>query len=233
MSVNASALTTLANLKEAVGIASGDTSQNAYLEKVINRTSAWIEKQTGRKLKARHYNGGDSTHETTSVSDEDYIYFSGATKDRGGDTIIDERGYGVFWLPQWPVQANSVLAFALDPLESRSNDSGETWDEDELDEFDDFIVERDSGKLILLTGPFTEGHRNYRVTMAAGYQESAAPYVPEELELLCIELAKTVYKEDGDVRSEKIGSWSRTFAKSKMESEFISDTIDSYSRTLL
>src|SRR5438552_3412172 len=103
MALGADALTTLANLKEFLNVASADTSKDAALTNVINRTSLWIEDATHRKLKARRYNNGGSTHATTGVTDEDYIYFSGWRRNEGGDTVVDPAGYGLFYLPAWPV----------------------------------------------------------------------------------------------------------------------------------
>ena len=79
MAVNSASLTTLANLKAALTIATADTSKDTLLEQCIDRASQWIEGRTERKLKARKYNGGASTHATTGVTDEDYIFFSGST----------------------------------------------------------------------------------------------------------------------------------------------------------
>src|SRR4051794_15704672 len=107
MATKSTALTTLGNLKSALKIST--TTDDQTLEKAIDRASTWIENQTNRKLKARLYNGltGGAetlgTHPTTKVPDEDYLYFSGRTFDRGGDTLIEE-GRGVYHLPQYPVQ---------------------------------------------------------------------------------------------------------------------------------
>src|SRR5687768_1206673 len=124
MALKSSALTTLGNLKSALKIST--TTDDQHLEKAIDRASAWIESQTNRKLKARKYNGGSSTHGTTGIADEDYLYFSGRTLDRGGDTLIEE-GKGVYHLPQYPVQANAVLTFGLHLLFTR-DENGEVWD---------------------------------------------------------------------------------------------------------
>lgn len=242
MAVRSDALTTLANLKSAVGIASADTSKDSYLELCIDRATWLIESQCGRKFtegtqggfKARKYNGGASTHATTGVSDEDYVYFSGATLDRGGDTLVDpDTGQGFFYLPAWPVQANSVLTFALDVLSSRSSSGGETWDATSYAEFDSFVVDRPNGILRLLGGPFHHGFRNYRVTMAAGFQFGAAqPYVPPDLEALCIETAKGIYRDNRNVTSESIGTWSRSYNKD-MEDQLVQQTLARYSRIAL
>ena len=221
MALNADALTTVSHLKEELGIASGDTSKDSRLERLINRATADVERKTGRKLKCREYNNEDGTHPITEVADEDYIYFSGATKDEGGDTLVDERGYGLLYLPAWPVQANDAnVTFTLATLSDRDSDiaGGESWDTTDLTEWDDYVVDRENGVLRLLSGRFTSGHRNYRITCAAGYLEGGAnddPNVPADLEELCILVCKRLYRDDAGLMSEKMGSWSRTFDPQK------------------
>ncbi len=105
MALNSDALTTLSNLKEVLGISSSDTSKDGQIERAINRATAWIESETNRKLKARGYNGASGNFTiggSDTIANEDYIYFNGSTKDRGGDTVVDERGYGLFYLPAFP-----------------------------------------------------------------------------------------------------------------------------------
>jgi hypothetical protein len=231
--LNASALTTLTTLKESVGIASSDTSNDNKLERILNRASDWIEDATGRKLKARRYNGGSSTHTNTGVPDEEPIYFSGSLLDKGGDTVFDkEIGQGVFYLPQYPVQSNDALQFVLSVLESRDED-GEIWDSASLVEWRDYIVDRQNGVLRKVGGPFTPGRRNYRVTMAAGYQKgSAQPYVPGTIEELCIEKAKQFLKADPGIQSESIGTWSRSYS-AEASQERIDELVSLYKRHTL
>ena len=243
--LDASALATLSNLKDLVGVASADTSKDYHLERCLNRATWVIEHLTGRKfnngtsggLKARRYNGNTATppanvHGTTGVTDEDYLYFSGATKDQGGDTVIDERGYGLYYLPAYPVQANSIVTFVLATLADRSA-GGETWDTTTLVEWVDYVVEREKGVLRFLGGRFATGFRNYRVTMAAGYQYgSAQPYVPPDLEALCIEIAKGLFRDNRTLQSESIGTWSRSY-KANQEDPFVQETLSRYTRPVL
>lgn len=214
MAVAATSLTTLSNLKESLGISSSDTSKDSQLERIIDRATYYIESRTERKLKVREYNNGGSTHPDSSVSDEDYVYFSGSTKGKGGDTVGTE-----FYLPAWPVQPNDEnVTFTLATLSNRGSDvvGGEAWDTDDLAEYDDYIVDRENGIIRLLGGIFSPGMRNYRVTMAAGYKfGSAQPYVPPDLEELCIEVAKKLFRDDAGLMSEKIGTWSRTYDPEK------------------
>ncbi len=137
--------------------------------------------------------------------------------------------YGVLHLPQWPVQANSVLTFVLAPLSARDSD-GETWDTADLVENEDYILDRTNGILRLLNGSFSPGYRNYRITCAAGYQTgSAQPYVPGDLEELCIEMAKKLLKGEMGVTSESIDSWSKSYNVEKAN-EFIDATMALYKR---
>jgi Phage gp6-like head-tail connector protein len=245
VAVATDAITTLANLKAAVGIATADTSKDTYLEQCINRATWLIEEMTGRKFnegmnggfKARRYNAGVSTHTTTTVADEDYIYFSGSTKDYGGDTVIDDHGNGAFYLPAYPVRANAEtgsVTFALATLSDRSSGGGgDTWDTTSYVEFDQFIVDRPNGILRLIGGIFAPGTRNYRVTMAAGFLYGGAqPYVPPDLEGLCIEMARGIFRDNRNVTSESIGTFSRSYNKD-LEDPVIKRTLARYSRPIL
>jgi hypothetical protein len=223
MAVKATALTTTTNFKTAHGV-SGSTD-DTLIEKIIDRTTAWIESRCQRKFKARDY-GGSSTHGTTGVTAEDYIYFDGQ------DQYVTERNLGEFHVPQWPIQKSTVthaLAVELAVLSDRTN-SGETWDTTQLVENDDYVVDYAGGVIRLLGGVFTEGVKNYRLTCTAGYQEgSAQPYVPDDLEQLCIELGGLIYRDRKNLQSEKIGTWSRTFDTQK-EDPFVADVLAKYTR---
>lgn len=229
MAVSTTALTTLANARAALGIATADTSKDTLIEQYIDRATAQIESATERKLKARKYNNGGSTHGTTGVSDEDFLFFSGSTLDEGGDTVVDPNGYGVFYLPQYPVQANADLTFALGVLTARTS-AGETWSTTDLVEWEDYVVDREKGILRLLGGRFTPGFRNYRITMCAGYKVgNAHPYVPADLEQLCIALVKKMFRNESGVTSESLGTWSKSYDVSKAD-EYINATLAKYRR---
>lgn len=220
------ALTTLENLKAEIG--EKTTANDAVLCRLINRASSWIETQTNRNLKARNYGEtDDGYHSETEIDDEDYLYFSGDKLDDGGDTLC-ENGRGVFYLPQWPVQSNDQLEFKLESLTSREDD---TWEE--LEENVDYVIERKQGKLVLLSGAFTPGYRNYRVQACAGYLVSDEnPFVPNDLEGLCIELAREIYEDKQNLQSESIGTWSRSFNTQK-DKPFVQDTLDKYTRLVI
>lgn len=187
-------------------------------------------------FKARRYNNGGSTHGTTGVTDEDYIYFDGTEKRFGGHTGVNpDTGLGEFYLPAYPVQANAVLTFALAVLSSRDSSGGEVWDTTSYTENDEYIVDRNNGVLRLLGGHFTPGTKNYRVTMAAGFQYGAAqPYVPPDLEMVCIEFAKQLYRDNRSVTSETLGTWSRSYnAELLKDDPIIQKTLAKYTRYAL
>ncbi|MGE0536643.1 MAG: phage head-tail connector protein [Pirellulales bacterium] len=219
------ALTTLDNLKEALGIA--DTSQDNALERAINRATAWIESETNRKLKVRNYNGASGTHSVSGVASEDYLYFDGATLGRSGDAVVNRRGLGELFLPQFPVQQSGVsgaLAFELAVLSERgSSVPGQTFDATQLVEWDDYVIDYLNGRVKLIGGVFASGIRNYRITCTAGYQT-----IPADLEGLCLELASQLYEDRKNLQSETIGTWSRTFNTQK-EDPFVSATLAKYS----
>lgn len=241
MSVNPDALTTLEHLKTALGITTA--SSDDYLNDLINQASYEIDNRTFRKsdsgkygLKARRYNGASASapnnfHTTTLVPDEDYVFFSGSTLDKGGNTITNpDTGLGEYHLPAYPVHANSVLTFALAVLSSRGSSGGQVWDTTSYVELDDYVVDRERGILRLLTGPFVPGVLNYRITMAAGYQYgSNAPYVPPDLEKLCIEVCKKLWNDDEGITQERLGTWGRTFDPEKSQ-RLIDRGIDRYTR---
>ena len=232
MAVLTNALTTTANAKAALGIASADTSNDTLIAQYIDRATAQIESMTERKLKARKYNGSSGTFTlggSDTIASEDYLFFSGSTIDKGGDTVCDPSGYGIYHLPQYPVLANTDLTFALGVLTARAA-AGETWSDTTLVEWVDFVVDREKGILRLTGGRFTPGFRNYRITMAAGYKFGAAqPYVPPDLEQVCIAMVKKLFRNESGVTSESLGTWSKSYDVEKAD-KFIDDTIAKYRR---
>lgn len=225
------ALTTLANLKEQLSIT--DTSSDDKLTNVINRVSVWLESQTNRKLKARNYNGfnagGGSNFSTTSITSEDYLYFDGDCEQ------VDERGYGVLYLPVPPLRpsVSGALAFQLAVLSDRvagADGAGDTWDTTSLAEGSEYVVDYKAGKVTLVGSRFTTGYKNYRVKCTGGFfAGSAQPYVPQDLETLCIELSKQMYNDSAKVQSETIGTWSKTY-RPRTDDPFVADTLAKYTR---
>ncbi len=235
MPIADTALTTLDNLKEALEI-SGDTSQDNRLTQVVNRVTAWLENETHRKLKARHYNNDGAAAAFNAVTSEDFLYLDGDRRQ------TDERGRGVLYLPL-PVVPPSVLGapsgaltFELAYLSSGhaagAAGANDVWDASLYAEGREYVVDYKAGRVTLLYGPTATGYRNYRVKCTAGFYAAAAPAkVPEDLESLCIELCKQMHRESGNVASESIGSWSRSY-KPEPDS-FTRDSISLFSlRTL-
>jgi hypothetical protein len=201
------ALTTLGNLKEELGITT--STDDAKLERLINRASTWIEGETGRKLKARNYNGGTGFHEKTGVPDEPYLYFGGQGAFR------DDSGVWEYYFPQYPII--SIVGFAYSPSQG-------VWDTPFV-ENTDFFVDYGRGAIRLLSGYFNPGFQNYRIACTAGYLVGDnQPYVPDDLEGLCIKLCERLYQKG--VQSETIGTWSRTFETAK--DDFVTDTLARY-----
>lgn len=214
MSVKKTALATTANFETRHGVATGtDTS---LIELLINAATDWIEGNTDRKLKARNYNGFGTAfeHKTSGSGDmvdsENYVYFSGNAEQ------VDENGNGVLFLPQYPVlfvhasgkdhlNHKNAVAFVLEELDSRSSGDGEVWTA--LVRNDDYIVDQETGIITFLTRRMLTGTKNYRVTMTAGFSENTAqPYVPDDLQDVCLYIAGKLYREDMDKKSERDGS---------------------------
>lgn len=251
MAVRDFALSTLTNAKLALGISASDTSKDTYIEACIDRATLLIEDLTQRKLKARNYNGfnasgegSDFEHKTTGTGDtvasEDFLHFD------GNNCTRDENGYIVYYLPQYPILKVSgtnqnrihhpnAVTFRLDEIVSRGSQvSGyETWDA--LTEYDDYILNQETGAIRLLGGAFAAGQKNYRVKCTAGFSLKPAntqPYVPPDLEALCIEMTKSLFRENSNLQSESIGTWSRTYNHS-VENPFVKSTLAAYSKISL
>ena len=222
------ALSTLANVKEALKIT--DASQDSLLTSLLNRVTGWIEDTTHRKLVARNYNGKGTAFSVTSVPSEDYIYLNGS------QSFVNDAGYGELYLPVYPIQrtGTDVLTFNLAVLQNRSNALGEVWDSSSVLEYDSYILDAESG-VIHLYGPAMPGYRNYKVTCTAGLlypATPAAPWVPPDLESLCIELCKQMFRESRNVVSERISEWSRTY-KLDVPDPHNKDILDKYSRPIV
>ena len=234
MAVDGNALTTAANFKTANSISG--SGEDTLIETLINRATSMIESLCDRKLKARNYNGFGTAfeHKNTSTGDtvisEDYIKFNGQK------AIVDSDFLGRFYLPQYPIVPPSSVSGghtnALTLILQRLTDRGsavsgnESWET--LDEFDDYIIDYENGYIQLLSGTFLHGNKNYRIKCTAGYTtigSATQPYVPRDLEELCLYLAGRLYKEDLNTTSEKIGTWSRTYASGAEKSLFTTDPI--------
>jgi hypothetical protein len=228
-------LTTVADFKSAQNVQT--TADDAWIQQLITRATAWIENQTNRKFVARQYNGNSTadqtkTHATTKVTDEDYLYIDGSPSLVDRDNQSWSFGRGLYYLPQYPVQQNTVLPFALAVLTSRDQ-TGDTWDTTSLLESRDYLVDRATGTLRLLGGPFQTGLKNYRVTFAAGYALGGqAPWVPRDLQQLTIDMANQIYRDKRQLTQETVGVWSRQWDLDK-DDPFISGTLGAYQRFII
>ena len=219
------ALTTLENFK-AVNRVPG-TTDDGLLEQIIDRVSSWIESQTGRKFKARNYNNdNDSKFSPLNIDSEDYLYFD-------GDNAVDSRR--TIFLPQFPIQRPAIdgaLAVELSTLTNRTtgaDGAGDTWSTDLL-EGRDYVVDYERGIIRLNGGQFVCGMKNYRLTCTAGYKiGDNQPFIPDDVEQLCIELGNLIWKDKQNLQSESIGTWSRTFNTNKSD-PFVEDTLTKYTR---
>jgi len=217
------ALTTLASARTALGIASGDTSNDALIENLIDAATSQIQNRCNRKFGRRDYNrANDATktaHAVTSILSEPYHYFSG-----------DGRSSSHI-LPNYPVDSASIT---IEELTSRATDGTATWSSSGYVTGYDYEVDWENGIIRLLGGVFSKGTRNYRITYEAGYEEPntpAAPWVPEDLQQCCNEIVKMMYEGGGGrISSESIGTWSRSFDLSK-ENPFIEMVIEKYKAT--
>lgn len=131
MAVDSNAWTSLANVKEHLQIASTDTSKDAFLENLINRSYKVLEKYIGRQIKSRSYTehyDGDGTDtllveqwpiiSVTSLHDDidrkfesdsliaaaDYVIYG----DNLGDYKIRLLGQGSFRFGYGPVFTDAV-----------------------------------------------------------------------------------------------------------------------------
>ncbi len=226
MAVKAQALVTRDAFKTAIGVSG--TTDDTKIDSIIDRATAWIESKTGRLLKARNYNGAGTAF-TTTVTSEDYLFFDGDSCHR------NERGFGVLYVPQFPVLKQSVasaLAVELAALTTRTtgaDGAGDTWDTSALLEGRDYIVDYTNGIITLIGGIFSTGQKNYRLKCTAGYAT-----IPDDLEALCIELARGIYKDNRAVTSETLGTWSRSFSEAlKKADPLVQDTLAKYTRYAL
>ncbi len=209
MPVSAEALTTLSRAKIALGIPQATTTNDALVEILIDSATQWIQSQCNRKFGRRDYNDDIAQHSVTGIGDEPRYKFSG-----------DGRT-GVVVLPDFPVDSAS---FTLENLVSRdsSGAGSDTWSSTGLVTGYDYIVDWETGVVRLLSGAFSKGIMNYRITYEAGYEDPKAPstpiapWVPADLQRCCDEVVKLMYEGGGGrVSSESIGTWSRSFDLSK------------------
>ena len=198
------ALCTLEAAKIALGLPPSSGAEDVRISLLIEAATDIIERGCGRKFVRRNYNDGDiaatpTFHLTTAVPDEERFVFDGC----GQTTIV---------LPNFPIVDDDDLIF--ETLATRSNAGGDTWDT--LVKNEDYVVDRKRGMLRLNGGRLVYGVRNYRVTYEGGFIDAGkAPWVPSDLQQLCVEMVKEGANDAANVTSETIGSWSRSYDLSK------------------
>lgn len=207
----AEALTTLEKVHRMLGIPDTETGDDTYLEELIDAATWSIQEYCGRKFVRRNYNGATAgNHSQTNVPNEDYIKFSGKDSKRHA-------------LREYPI---SSAGFVLEELANRVS-GVESWDT--LTENEDYVLDRDTGIITMLdSGVFWRGERNYRVTMAAGYQvQAAAPWVPYDLSNACAVMVKEAYKEQDRMTSDKMGDIGRSYDLTKQR-QLVEKVLDNY-----
>lgn len=204
MAVKNDALTTLANLKERLGIS--DSGEDTKLNNIIDRCSSWFEHKVNRKIKVRNYDGA-TNHAGNSIAYEQPLFI-----DRE-DIVPTEEGLKLY-LPQYPLQRGGAndITFEFAYLTNRTS-SGETFSTSGFQEWEDWIVVDEGlyGEITLSSTPGTPfidyGQRIFRIKASLGYQT-----VPDDIEAAVLELCTDVYESRGNLTSERIEGWARSYS---------------------
>ena len=217
------ALTTVANVQERLNIPAAQDSDK--LINIINRVTKWTEKSTDRKLMVRNYDGS-TVHAGITTAAEEPLYFDWR------EFVRTKNGGGIrLHLPQYPIQTggDNDIAFSVEPIESRVA-AGETWGT-ALTLWEDYFIE-DSGEhgvLVFETFPQVgaiagaqSGQRIYRIKGTLGFNS-----VPEDLEAMVIERCVEMYNDSGNISSERIGDWARTYYLEK-RNDLVEDVLGAY-----
>lgn len=139
MSVGTYALTSLAKLKEYLGITV--TTWDTFLEGLVDAATAQAETYTNRNLKAR-----------------DYSYDSDAAAYDPDNAVLDGNGLDRIVLPQYPIVSVTTLRIDTMEIEARSSlfSCG-------------YVPDKASGIILLAGYLFTKGLRNIELAYNAGY----------------------------------------------------------------
>lgn len=236
MAIDNYALTTLTNANTYLGLTSDGGAQDAYIESIINRASDIIESYCHRKFRARLY-----VKERYSGIGQEVLYFNQypvlavnldnlvwdaaaktVTRNDGGSFVVDgfvagdkilvqnsNKNSGLLTIATGGV-AETVLTFEdtiIDDTEDNNvilSHFRELWIDDNLISENDYEVNHNH---IYYPGGFPKGHMNIRITYYGGYTT-----IPDDLEQACLKLVKYVYEKNEDVKSEKLGAYSITYA---------------------
>lgn len=202
MALKSYALTTVQRLKDFLGLSSTTSTQDDVLERIVNSATEYIENYLRFRVK-----------ETTYTQEE---YDTDPT-----DTLI---------LKQRPI--NSSETFTLQRRNSAVN-------EDEWETVDSqyYHIDYNSGIIYGVSGfKFSRTRRGYRVTYTAGYDfDNSSTFLSDteagDLEWACWILCASAWnnrKGGGGIRSERIGDYSVTYAKSLIENDEVKAILDKY-----
>lgn len=212
MSLNANALTTVARQKSFMGITV--STHDTALELLINSVSNYVEKVTGRKFKRQTF-----TNEIYNGKDSEHLY-----------------------LKNYPVIDGE--AFTLQQRVSALNE--DNW---ETVDAEDYFVENESGRVTLITtksfatavtGVFTKGIQNWRVTYTAGfYLPSDASFgtnylndLPSDLEMLVWQWVAQTFngRKSQGIQRQKVRDIEVWFAAEMAKDPMMKQTLMQYRR---
>lgn len=174
------AYTTLAVLKEHLGIESSDTSEDDFLNQLIPEIEDALTTRFGRQLAstvyATEYQSGDGT-EVLQLNQRPVTAISAVS--------VDQKGYWGHGTDAFPSSSLLTLGTDFAPV---------TYAEDENTNF---------GQIHKLSGYWAEGKGNIKIAYTAGYTT-----IPPQVELLCNQLCALVRNSaeyGGLVESGKVG----------------------------
>jgi len=151
MSVGTYALTSLADLKEFLGIPLESAGNEMLLESCVDRATGLFEHVTNRKLMAR-----------------DYSYDSGSGDYDSDNAVINGNGRNRMILPQYPVNAVTTLRINETGISQSTSIYACGW----------VIEDKAAGIMTLRCYVYTEGLKNIDWAYNAGF--AAAPDDLEE-----------------------------------------------------
>ena len=138
MSLGTYALTTLAHLKEAMGVT--HSTNDELLERGIDAVTSRFETETRRKLKAR-----------------DYSYVATADAYDADNAILDGNDRDHLVLPQYPIVSLTTLRINETAITERSSIYGCGW-----------VLDKKNGVVMLNCYLFSKGRRNIELVYNAG-----------------------------------------------------------------
>jgi hypothetical protein len=257
MSVDAYALTTLANALEELGLTSDSGSQDAYVENIINRTSDIIENYCHRQFKARlyvkeRYDGKGqellylNQYPVLAVNLDELVWDNATktvTRSDGGSFVDDGFSAGDKVLVQNSNCNGGLLTIAIDGVAANTLTFTDAITDDTEDnnviishfrEFwvNDNEIDRDDYEVFLdhlyISGGLSKGHGNIRITYYAGYST-----IPDDLEQACLKMVKLGYEKNASKKSESLGPYSVTYFDTKDIPNDVKIILDKYRRLVI